>query len=104
VPINDYQTSKTGGSATSLIPPIEELSAHELVGHGLGRELFGELGHQLFALQMDNIYVRQHPFPYPARWRNGADHDQKEKFPYGQANAIPSEIFTGVLGLHYSGL
>lgn len=59
----DCQLFKTAGTPMEIIPSLAELSAHELIGHGLGREMFGEEAHQTFAIQMNNVYLRLLPIP-----------------------------------------
>jgi hypothetical protein len=99
--LNYLSTTKEG--MTSRKPPLTELAAHEIIGHGLGGE--GENGvHKkdlLYAMQMNNIFLRTSPDGGTMLWRDGRDHQgfTEKPLPYNVANETPSYITSALFSI-----
>ena len=93
----DYQTSAIAGSALHLISSGGETSAHEVIGHGLGRLSSSPTWSHEDAIQLSNLYRRINvSVPSNIDWRNGTDHSSNIAIPYDKANGIPDYIRQGL--------
>jgi hypothetical protein len=90
--VDDYK-SKTGFPNFFRFPSLGERFAHELLGHALGRQFGVFEFNDLYAIQVNNIYLRVHNSD--RLFRTGLDHDglsNKPKKPDGVLNDIPDYI------------
>jgi len=95
--LEDYVSNITG-QAMAVIPSIQRLSAHELLGHSIGRMILGSITYENEdAIQMENAYSRARSGLNA--WRNGTKHHKGEELDYGTANGIPSYIIYGLYEL-----
>ena len=84
-------------------PPLAEVAAHEIIGHGLGAE--GENGiHNLdllYAIQVNNTFLRTSPSGGNTLWRDGRDHQGFVEKPltYKAANETPSYITSALFNI-----
>lgn len=98
-PISKINYLNPTGVFSSLRFSLAELVAHEVLGHGLGREGGrGESVHNLSAIQMNNLFLRvMPPTPYQLPvWRNGSDHGFSIPISKEKANAVPTYLIQGL--------
>ena len=96
----DYQTSQMANNGVSQISILGETSAHEAIGHGLGRFNDPQTWRHEDAIQMSNLYRRINvSAPSNIDWRNGTNHYSNVAIPYDKANDIPSYMKEGLFKL-----
>jgi len=90
VKIGDYVNTKTGEAVTNYTSSPRELSAHELLGHGLGRSLDSKTWGHEDAIQLTNLYLRVRGVN--SRYRNGTSHGSRVELDKDKATSIPSYL------------
>jgi hypothetical protein len=88
-PIPDFIDISTGSYSTR-ISSAGELSAHELLGHGLGWENRSPTSGHEDAIQMTNMYMRA--TGNGNFYRDGSSHDTRVALSYSTASGTPSYL------------